>query len=65
MEQLGSRVMYKNFWDGFSDKPNINTMMLNTSADQLEALDRREILELLPDYSGLDVADIGAGIGYF
>lgn len=56
--------IYKNFWDKFSSRPDMSSMMLNTSADELEALDRHDILSSLPNYTGMDIADIGAGIGF-
>ncbi|KAI3418205.1 hypothetical protein GPALN_010422 [Globodera pallida] len=40
-------------------------MMLNANADQIEALDRANILALLPPVNGKFVVDIGAGIGRF
>uniref|UniRef100_A0A183CA08 phosphoethanolamine N-methyltransferase n=1 Tax=Globodera pallida TaxID=36090 RepID=A0A183CA08_GLOPA len=39
--------------------------MLNANADQIEALDRANILALLPPVNGKFVVDIGAGIGRF
>ncbi|KAI1727707.1 methyltransferase domain-containing protein [Ditylenchus destructor] len=60
-----ARDVYRNFWNGFSSKADNSSMMLNKDADQLEALDRENILASLPDYTGMDVLDIGAGIGRF
>ncbi|KAJ1360391.1 hypothetical protein KIN20_019352 [Parelaphostrongylus tenuis] len=34
------RDSFKAFWDKYSDKPDTNTMMLNNSADELDASDR-------------------------
>ncbi|CAD6191834.1 unnamed protein product [Caenorhabditis auriculariae] len=59
------RDNFKNFWDKFSDKPDTNSMMLNHSADDLEASDRADILSSLPQLANKDVVDIGAGIGRF
>ncbi|CAB3405384.1 unnamed protein product [Caenorhabditis bovis] len=59
------RDSFKNFWDKFSDKPDTNSMMLNHSAEDLESLDRADILASLPVLTNKDVVDIGAGIGRF
>ncbi len=58
------RDIFKNFWDKYSHKPDNSAMMLNNEADdELEALDRAEILQCLPDLTNKDAVDIGAGIG--
>lgn len=59
------RDTYKIFWDRYSDRPDIGSMMLNKNADELEESDRYDVLEFLPDVTGKDVVDIGAGIGYY
>lgn len=59
------RDTYKNFWNKYSDKPDIGAMMLNKNADELEESDRIDILSSLPDFTNKDVVDIGAGIGRF
>ncbi|KAK5966246.1 Phosphoethanolamine N-methyltransferase [Trichostrongylus colubriformis] len=59
------RDSFKTFWDKYSDKPDTNSMMLNQSADDLEASDRADILSSLPHLTNKDVVDIGAGIGRF
>lgn len=59
------RNTYREFWNKFSTKADNNSMMLNKNADQIEESDRQDILNSLPDFTGLNVADIGAGIGYF
>ncbi|CAI2325042.1 unnamed protein product [Caenorhabditis sp. 36 PRJEB53466] len=59
------RANFKNFWDKYSDKPDTNSMMLNHSAEELEASDRADILASLPQLHNKDVVDIGAGIGRF
>uniref|UniRef100_A0A8R1DNP7 phosphoethanolamine N-methyltransferase n=1 Tax=Caenorhabditis japonica TaxID=281687 RepID=A0A8R1DNP7_CAEJA len=59
------RLNFKNFWDKYSDKPDTNSMMLNNSAEELEASDRADILASLPQLHNKDVVDIGAGIGRF
>lgn len=59
-----TRGVYRNFWDGFAEVTDNTAMMLNKNAEKLERFDRGDILASLPDYSGMHVADIGAGIGY-
>ncbi|KAH7727311.1 Protein PMT-1 a [Aphelenchoides avenae] len=59
------RDVYRTFWSRYSSQPDNKAMMLNNNADELEALDRYDILSSLPDYNGFDVVDIGAGIGRF
>ncbi|EPB65997.1 hypothetical protein ANCCEY_14916, partial [Ancylostoma ceylanicum] len=59
------RDSFKTFWDKYSDKPDTNSMMLNQTANDLEASDRAEILSSLPILTNKDVVDIGAGIGRF
>uniref|UniRef100_A0A1I7XHH3 phosphoethanolamine N-methyltransferase n=1 Tax=Heterorhabditis bacteriophora TaxID=37862 RepID=A0A1I7XHH3_HETBA len=59
------RDLFKNFWDRYSDKPDTNSMMLNHTANDLEASDRADILSSLPLLTNKDVVDIGAGIGRF
>ncbi|KAK6738407.1 hypothetical protein RB195_020489 [Necator americanus] len=59
------RDLFKTFWDKYSDKPDTNSMMLNQTANDLEASDRAEILSSLPLLTNKDVVDIGAGIGRF
>ncbi|KAL3116966.1 hypothetical protein niasHT_002925 [Heterodera trifolii] len=59
------RQKYQSFWDQFSGRADNSAMMLNANADQIEALDRENILALLPSVKGKFVVDIGAGIGRF
>nr|6WLF_A Chain A, Phosphoethanolamine N-methyltransferase 1 [Bursaphelenchus xylophilus]6WLF_B Chain B, Phosphoethanolamine N-methyltransferase 1 [Bursaphelenchus xylophilus] len=56
---------YFSFWNKFSSNADINTMMLNNNADQLEPFDRADIIQDLPDFTGMNVVDVGAGIGRF
>ncbi|KJH50371.1 methyltransferase domain protein [Dictyocaulus viviparus] len=59
------RDLFKTFWDRYSDKPDTNSMMLNHTANDLDASDRADILSSLPHLGNKDVVDIGAGIGRF
>lgn len=64
INESGERNTYQKFWDKFSTKADNNSMMLNKNADQFEKYDREDILASLPQFLNLNVADIGAGIGY-
>ncbi|VDK28864.1 unnamed protein product [Gongylonema pulchrum] len=55
----------KKFWSKFSKQCDNRTMMLNASADQIEAPDRCDILDDLPDLTGMDIVEVGSGIGRF
>lgn len=59
-----TRNDFKHFWDTYSHNADNTAMMLNQNAEELEELDRVDILSCLPDLKGKDVVDIGAGIGY-
>ncbi|PAV58544.1 hypothetical protein WR25_01328 [Diploscapter pachys] len=59
------RDNFKSFWDKYAGQPNTNSMMLNNNADELEELDRADILASLPILTNKEVVDIGAGIGRF
>lgn len=63
-ELQDNEAVYKCFWHEFSTQPNIDSMMLNTSANELDVLDREDIISSLPNYTGMDIVDIGAGIGF-
>jgi phosphoethanolamine N-methyltransferase len=65
IKAAAQRNTYKIFWDRYSDKPSNEAMLLNKNADELEELDRADILASLPDFTDKDVVDIGAGIGRF
>ncbi|KAL7077081.1 hypothetical protein ACQ4LE_004010 [Meloidogyne hapla] len=59
------RQIYRSFWDKFSDRADNTSMLLNADADKFEALDRAEIIGMLPSFKDKFVVDIGAGIGRF
>lgn len=52
------RDSFKTFWDKYSDKPDTNSMMLNQTANDLEASDRYfvVIVEFLFCYERKNVA---------
>lgn len=51
------------FWQEHSKASSLEEMMLDSSAQQLTQEDVAEILALLPCVDGLDVLELGAGIG--
>jgi hypothetical protein len=57
------RTQLKSFWDQYESMPNIQAMMLNDKAEILKEADCLDVLQSLPDFQGMDVVDIGAGIG--
>jgi hypothetical protein len=52
---------YLAFWNKYSGDASVRSMMLNNNAEQIEESDRLDILADLPDFTGMDVVDIGAG----
>lgn len=48
-----------------SSTATVETMMLDTNAKQLHALEIPEVLEKAPDFAGLDVLELAAGIGRY
>uniref|UniRef100_A0AC35U6C0 Methyltransf_25 domain-containing protein n=1 Tax=Rhabditophanes sp. KR3021 TaxID=114890 RepID=A0AC35U6C0_9BILA len=59
------RENLKKFWSRYSGQADINAMMLNQNAGDIEEADRHDIMSSLPSVDGKDVVDIGAGIGRF
>ncbi|CAD5210137.1 unnamed protein product [Bursaphelenchus okinawaensis] len=59
------RETYFSFWNKFSNNADVNTMMLNNNAEQIESYDRADIIQNLPDFTGMNVVDVAAGIGRF
>jgi len=55
----------KLFWSKLEDKPTEESMLLNKEAKSIAPVDAKEILSLLPTRVGLDVVELGAGIGRF
>lgn len=63
-DQADRDVMTK-YWEEHSDQATLEEMMLDNSANKLDQLERPEILSLLPDFGGMKVLELGAGIGRF
>ena len=53
-----------NFWKTHSVELSAKEMMLDDGADALSLEEIPELLPLLPDLTGKDVIELGAGIGY-
>ncbi|XP_071531397.1 uncharacterized protein [Panulirus ornatus] len=57
------RHKMKNYWEVYS--PTLESMMLSHDTAYLAENEQNEILSYLPNYSGKDVLELGAGIGRF
>ncbi|ELU02022.1 hypothetical protein CAPTEDRAFT_91785 [Capitella teleta] len=55
----------REFWEEHSHAATVEEMMLDSSADQIELMEREEILGMIDDFTGLDVLELGAGIGRY
>ncbi|XP_076860648.1 phosphoethanolamine methyltransferase isoform X2 [Brachyhypopomus gauderio] len=53
------------FWKEHSQNATVEEMMLDSNALQLTQHELPEILEMLPSLDGLDVLELGAGIGRY
>ena len=52
------------FWKQHSHHGSLNDMLLeDAKAEQLSEAEVPEIMSMLPDLTGLDVLELGAGIG--
>ncbi|XP_060742483.1 phosphoethanolamine methyltransferase isoform X2 [Tachysurus vachellii] len=51
------------FWKAHSQNATVEEMMLDSNAQQLSMQELPEILEILPNLDGIDVLELGAGIG--
>uniref|UniRef100_A0AAY5EBT5 phosphoethanolamine N-methyltransferase n=1 Tax=Electrophorus electricus TaxID=8005 RepID=A0AAY5EBT5_ELEEL len=59
------RTNMTEFWKEHSQSATVEEMMLDSNAQQLTQYELPEILELLPSLDGLDVLELGAGIGRY
>ncbi|XP_060771121.1 phosphoethanolamine methyltransferase isoform X1 [Neoarius graeffei] len=53
------------FWKEHSQHATVEEMMLDSNAQQLTKHELPEILEMLPSLDGIDVLELGAGIGRY
>lgn len=51
------------YWESHSNASSIEEMMLDTGAAAIDAIERPEVIGNLPDIAGMDVIEMGAGIG--
>lgn len=51
------------FWKEHSQHATVEEMMLDSNARVLTQHELPEILELLPSLDGIDILELGAGIG--
>ncbi|XP_062846937.1 phosphoethanolamine methyltransferase isoform X2 [Trichomycterus rosablanca] len=59
------RTNMTEFWKEHSQHATVEEMMLDSNAQQLTQHELPEILELLPSLDGIDVLELGAGIGRY
>ncbi|WMV35240.1 hypothetical protein MTR67_028625 [Solanum verrucosum] len=59
------REIQKSYWMEQTTELNLEAMMLDSAASDLDKEDRPEVLSLLPSYEGKSVLELGAGIGRF
>ena len=52
------------FWKVHSKNANLDEMMLDSNAEKLNKFEMNEILTMIPDYSGKNLLELGAGIGF-
>lgn len=59
------REKMMDYWNKHSKDCSIQEMMLDTNAKVINDKELPEILSILPNYSGKDILELGAGIGRF
>ena len=63
MPCVGARDVMRGYWEEHSVEGSLQEMMLDSEAETLTVEEGPEVLDMLPDYTGMDVVDLGAGIG--
>ena len=51
------------YWEQY--EPSIESMMLSQDANELDRMEKDEILSYLPPIKGRSILELGSGIGYF
>jgi len=51
------------YWKRHSKEASVKEMMLDSNAEELGKEEIPEILSMCPDTTGMDVLELGAGIG--
>ena len=52
------------YWSEHSQDATVKEMMLDEQAETIGREEVPEILQMLPDYEGKDILELGAGIGW-
>ncbi|KAL3639404.1 glycylpeptide N-tetradecanoyltransferase [Castilleja foliolosa] len=63
--QEQEREIQKSYWVDQSVDPNLEAMMHDSFASNLDKEERLEVLSMLPSYESKSVLELGAGIGRF
>jgi phosphoethanolamine N-methyltransferase len=50
------------YWEQY--EPSIESMMLSQDANELDRMEKDEILSYLPPIKGRSILELGSGIGY-
>ena len=58
-----NRSRMTSYWEGYTDNPSVKEMLLDAKAEEVEPIEKAEILQMLPDFHGKEILELGAGIG--
>ena len=58
-----TRQTMETYWKHHAKDASVEEMMLDSNAEELGKEEIPEILSMLPDTTGMDVLELGAGIG--
>jgi len=58
-----TRESMQTYWQTHSKEASVKEMMLDSNAEELGKEEIPEIMSMMPDTSGMDVLELGAGIG--
>ena len=58
-----TRVVMSSYWAEHSRQQSIEEMMLDEDAHKITQHEHPEVMSLLPDLKGMQVLELGAGIG--
>ncbi len=57
------RLTQKAYWQEHSQNATVEAMMLDSKAADIDKMERPEVLKLLGPVDGLQIVELGAGIG--
>lgn len=60
---LDTRISMKEYWIEHSQNASNEDMILDENNNGLAMLDRDEVFKILPSLRGMDIIEVGAGIG--